>query len=596
MSKKRFRKLLPPVAILALILPSLFALAAPVSAATLCVNTTGTGGCYGSIQAAVNAAGDGDTIEVYSGTYDESVDLAQAAGDITVVAVDGPGTVTVNGNGGPAFHTSVLHSGDVTIDGFIANSPSSAGIAIRVNSDVNIRNVTANEADGDGIRVSEAGGYVNITDCTANDNGHQGIHLEDIADDVTITDCITNNNDNEGIDIVGVGGDVTITRCEADDSQNEHGMDIEEVGGAVTITDSTGNDNDMVGIIILGVGGPGEEGVTGSADAGDVTITNCDANRSRENEGIYVGGMDGDLTITDCTANENAEDNIDVNDVGGNATITRCTANSSDYGDGIEVDEVGGDLTITNCTANGNDANGFELDDVEGTVTIDACIARDNDDGVEVDDLDEADAILVNGSIICGNECGLYVTGAPPNVNAEGNWWGCPDGPEDGACDPICEDLGRAERVDFDPWIDTITPSAPASVVAGEPAEVTFQFSGGDGTVFLGEGPGDLRGPAPFTLTTDNGVLVDADETGATVHEFINQPDGVLAVALVADTPGTATVTLTGPCGLEGSIEVAVEAPPVVEVEFVPEPGSVMLLASGLMGLAGYASLRLRKK
>jgi len=37
-------------------------------------------------------------------------------------------------------------------------------------------------------------------------------------------------------------------------------------------------------------------------------------------------------------------------------------------------------------------------------------------------------------------------------------------------------------------------------------------------------------------------------------------------------------------------------APAVEEPEFVPEPGTIMLLGSGLMGLAGYAGLRWRTR
>ena len=60
----------------------------------------------------------------------------------------------------------------------------------------------------------------------------------------------------------------------------------------------------------------------------------------------------------------------------------------------------------------------------------------------------------------------------------------------------------------------------------------------------------------------------------------------------------TGDVTVIGPTvdrldGIAFWAEPEVEEPPE---EFVPEPGTVMLLASGLMGLAGYAGLRRWKR
>src|SRR5262249_61026192 len=75
----------------------------PAEAATLCVGTGS--GCYATIQAAVNAAHDGDRIAIGPGTY---------AGGITVdvsVQLAGAGPATRISRGGPA---GTLRSGTAT--------------------------------------------------------------------------------------------------------------------------------------------------------------------------------------------------------------------------------------------------------------------------------------------------------------------------------------------------------------------------------------------------------------------------------------------------------------------------------------------------
>ncbi|MFC2029381.1 hypothetical protein ACFLWA_01475, partial [Chloroflexota bacterium] len=180
---------------------------------------------------------------------------------------------------------------------------------------------------------------------------------------------------------------------------------------------------------------------------------------------------------------------------------------------------------------------------------------------------------LLAGSIICGNAVGLNL-GTAIDLNAEGNWWGSTSGPyhalsnPGGGGDEIRDGTsGGSGTVDFDPWIETPTGSVAASVAASAAASaatatgsktINFKFSGGGDTVFLGPGPGDPNSAPPFTLTTDNGTLTDSDETGATVHEFINQPNGILSVTLNPATDGPATVTLDGPCLLDDQIVIGV--------------------------------------
>jgi len=553
--------------------------------------------CHDSIQEAVDDADPGDTIYVFPGTYEEGVDLSgmETEGDITLITVDAsgnptPGTVTVDNPGDEAeIYTGdplMPFDGDVTIDGFVLRSfygaidlwvgpflPAPQGEDLGVGPvlgwDVEIRNVDASHTGGDGISV-RAQGNVTIKDCTTNDNTGYGIGVYGTYGDVTITGCTANDNHRPPS---GVQGGFV---CPSG------GICVWGVSGQVKIKNSTANNNDYDGIHV-DAGLLGEGSVSRVAVLGEVIIDRCTANQN-EDEGIQVRSF-GDVTITSSTANDNGESGVQ--------------AGGPLYGEelGLEYAIDGGSVLIENCTAIGNEY-GFDVEGIGGTLSIQACIARDNHTGVDLYSFGGPESVLVNGSIICGNECGVYLGGGDSlqgtvvGMNLEGNWWGCPGGPEADGCDPICEPQEASILVDFTPWISKISASAtvdPATV--GQPTVVSFQFSANPSAVYLGQGPGDLRGPAPFTVTTNNGKL---NGNGATVQEFINAANGTLEVTLVPAREGTATVTVSGPCGL-GELEGAT-AVLGVGAEFVPEPGTVLLLGSGLMGLAGYAALRLRKR
>lgn len=314
----------------------------PVGAATRCVNPSGTGGCFASIQAAVNASAPGDTVTVGAGTYDEAVTINAS---LTLTGA-GPGATILDHNSQPTGCACItVNSGTVIISGF-TTAHGTSGAAIRNSGQTTVTNSlltgnsggVGNEAGGvmtviNSIMSGNAGGAGNLSGgtltvimSTIQQNYGTGIDNEQGGTMTVMSTTITNNgspNQSGGGGVTNLGN-LNITASTIVGNQAAAGGGIQN-WGTLTVLNSTITGNTTSAGSMLYVPGLGLIAYAGAATLTHTTVSNNPAPGVPFPQAVAAAG--GSVTITDSIlANAQGDCFGNASPTSGdyNVTLTSC--------------------------------------------------------------------------------------------------------------------------------------------------------------------------------------------------------------------------------------------------------------------------------
>lgn len=378
--------------------PTLFALTLFTAAASaLAGETIRVPEDHDTIQAAVDAAGPGDTVLVSAGTYAESVTVAGKRG----VSIVGEGDAVVDADGA-LVGIDVSDGSGVRITGITVRNMTQTGIRIADSTSVRVTGCTiqgpGSELDRmDGIQV-DRGVRVRIEDNDVSDVNGVGIllyHLEADANDPSGGGerSIVRGNRISRVGNCGVivNGERNRVDSNAIDESASDGVDVYTeavrtlvLRNAVTRgrqgyrdegTDSRFKDNTVEDSSDDGWEVEGRRGkflrcsatnVTGSGwNVEDASAGNKFAGCSAVNSGesVYDHGFEvrgSDNLLADCTSSGSSGDGFHI--LGTRNSLVRCAVDGAAR-DGVAA--VGGGNRFTSCTAEGSGRDGWRSGDEE---------------------------------------------------------------------------------------------------------------------------------------------------------------------------------------------------------------------------------------
>ena len=206
---------------------------------TITVNASG-GAMYTKIQDAIDNAIVGDTIEVYSGTYSENVNVNKQVILIGMNMSDGKPLVDAGKNG----NAITLSANGITLNGFTTINASYPNAGIRVNSNDNILIGNNASSNNNGIHLENSVNN-NITGNIASNNDVSGIRLRLSNSNAILNNSITSNSNN-GIYIISSNSNIV---SENNVSYNYYGIALTN-SSINTILNNTVTFNDFFSLFL----------------------------------------------------------------------------------------------------------------------------------------------------------------------------------------------------------------------------------------------------------------------------------------------------------------------------------------------------------
>jgi len=444
---------------------------------------------FSSVQAAATAANPGDRVLVCAGTYAESqVDVTKR---LEIIGA-GPGQTIIDGgtaqdlpNGG-LIRIAATTDGDVLLSGFTTRNPGQTGTG------------TSTPRYHFTVKGDDAGATNEIQNVEIDGGGADyrdyGIYADGDTNDLIVADSSITETDFNPILLERHMGAATIRDNEISPLDSASGSSV------FAFTYQTSAVTQPQRIVRNEIDPNGGAGITFSGGFAGLAANGYDSVEIRNNDITDFGTNGLSLVNADTVAGGVAGEITNV-------SVERNTFTDRDGSAASRAVRVQG--RVRNIDVRSNTIVGL----VRG-------LTFDQSAGAGAED------VTLRFNRIAGNSTAGLASTVTEEIDAERNWWGCNEGPNQAGCDAV------TGAVDFDPWLVLTLTASPSSISTdGDTSDLTADLTTDSNGNEAGDG---FPEGTPVTFGTDLGTVTSPAETA----------NGVATSTLTSqEGEGTANVT-----------------------------------------------------